>query len=138
MGNNNPLGIKIIALVDCIFGVFVLGWFLESWGKVVSILNILLSRCPCSIVSKIAVFVVFLVVVLLIKSGVQIFKLKPKGRDDHINFSSLGIFILLFPAFFIHQQGNLSRTPIICGLLIAYLVWSIFYLNRSKVKELFT
>ena len=58
--------------------------------------------------------------------------LNPKGREDHINFSSLGIFVLLFPVLCTH-----NLTAIIGGLLIVYLAWSIFYLNSPRTKKLF-
>ena len=141
---NRPLGVKIISFVDCMLGIFVLGWFFKVSSYFTGALNALLSSCPCSILSKIAILVVLLLVVLLIKSGIQIFQLVPKCREDLFIFSSIGILILLVPFFFyknIHVQGSVSSpslfTPIICGSLILYLSWSIFYLNRPRVKGLF-
>jgi hypothetical protein len=131
------MGIKIIAWVDCIFGIFVLGWFFEASSKIAGLFNAILSSCPCTILPKIAVLVVLLLIVLLIKSGIQILRMDLKGRDDHISFSSLGIFILLFPALFTHKQGVFPFTAIICGSFIVYLAWSIFYLNCSNIKEQF-
>jgi hypothetical protein len=132
MKNNKPLGIKIIALLDFAFGIFILGCLFKAPNNLAGIYYIFLSRCPCALIPKIAVLVAALVIILLIKSGVQIFKLKPKGREDHINFSSIGILILLFFLFL-----NQSLTNIICGLLITHLAWSIYYLNTSRIKKLF-
>ena len=137
MQTNLPLGIKIIAAVDCIFGLFVLGWFLKISNNFISAITALLSSCPCALIAKIAVLVVILLIVLFIKSGVQIYKLDPRGRNDHINFSSLGIFVLLFPVFLIHIPQGVSITIIVCWAIIIYLVWSIFYLNSPRIKELF-
>jgi len=132
MKNIIPLGIKIIALMDCAFGIFILGWFFRASNSLQTAINALLSSCPCAIVAKIAVLVVFLLIILFIKSSLQVFQLNPKGREDHINFSSLGIFVLLFPVLCTH-----NLTAIIGGLLIVYLAWSIFYLNSPRTKKLF-
>ncbi len=137
MINNTRLGIKIIALINFIFGIFLLGWFFKASGYFTNVLSAILSSCPCSILAKIALLVVVLLIILFIKTGVQILKLDPRGRNDQININSMGIFILLFPLIWGHNKGEISCTSIICGLSIAYLAWSIVYLNLSKIKESF-
>jgi len=132
MNDNKPLGIKIIAGLDGACGIIIPGWFIKTMGHFSGLLYALSSTCPCTILTKIAVLVIVLLTILLIKSGVQILQLKSKGREDHINFSSIVILILLFVIFF-----NRSMTAIICGLLIMYLLWTILYLNNSRIKVLF-
>ncbi len=134
MLNNTRLGIKAIALIDFLFGIFIMGWFVKACSNIAAVLNAVLSSCPCSITAKIAILVVILLIVLFIKTGIQVFQLNPKGRNDHISISSMGIFILLFPVIFGHHE---KASTVICGLFIAYLAWSIIYLNSPNIKELF-
>jgi len=132
-----PLAIKIIAVIDCVFGLFILGWFLKMVSSMEGFVRGLWSSCPCTILVKILVLLVGLITLLFIKSGVQIFQLKIKGRDDHISFSSMMIFILFFPLMFSSRGGVICCTSIISGLLITYLAWSIFYLKKSSISNLF-
>jgi hypothetical protein len=137
MSQNDPLGLKIIAAIDIFFALAVVTWSLTAVSSLAGFFKALLSSCPCTLLAKIAVLVILLLVFLLVKSGIQIFMLDPKGREDHIGFSKLGIFVLCFPLLYSYSCHQLSTADLICGALMVYLLWSIFYLNSRKIKNLF-
>ena len=137
MPQNDQLGLKIIAAVDILFALVTTAWSLTAMSSLAGFFNAVFSSCPCTLVAKLAVLVLLLLVFLFAKSGVQIFNLNPKGREDHVSFSKMGIFILCFPLLFSIFRHQLSSADLICGALIAYLVWSIFYLNSPKIRDLF-
>ena len=137
MSKHDPVGLKIIAAVDIFFALAVVTWSFTAVSSLAGFFKALLSSCPCTLLAKIAVLVVLLLVFLLVKSGIQIFMLNPKGREDHIGFSKMVIFILCFPLFYSYFLHQFSNTDLVCGALMAYLLWSVFYLNSRKIRDLF-
>ena len=140
---NRPLGIKVLTFVNGLLAIGLTGRSFKLLKNSFSDLIQLIGGCSiCALLHSVCDAVIILCVVLLSKTAFQIAHLNVKGKDNQINLSVAGIFILIGSYFSpvrirLDSSAFFPLPPVICGILIMYFVWAIIYLNTPKVKELF-
>ena len=134
-----PFGLKIIAFVDSLLGLFCFGFILLSAFKEKGSLCVLQSGCGIPLLMLV---LSLFVATSLIYAGYSIYKMKISAKRDNIYISILGALIsslVLLVKLTVNSEMFLDLVSIgelfINGFLVCYFIWTIFYLNGAVAKR---